>query len=190
MASRAARVLGNPESRLRNEGGSATMRAYQVFATLEPERAEALFRGLQKKSPEMFTNAVAAASGALKSRPGYLLKQPFPKRVQAVRRALSRVASNTIAEEIFAVYFLEVKQELLVEWLDGVGLEHDEGSLEDDHPEEPEKDQLEAAVKAFRAVDDDLDRELLLRAFAAQSAIDWPALEALLDLEREPSDPA
>jgi hypothetical protein len=39
---------------------------------------------------------------------------------------------------------------------------------------------LRKAVEAQRAKGDDWNRELLLRAFAAQDAIDWPALDALL----------
>jgi hypothetical protein len=35
-------------------------------------------------------------------------------------------------------------------------------------------------VATFRKPDDAADRELLLQAFAAQSAIEWPALEALI----------
>ena len=39
---------------------------------------------------------------------------------------------------------------------------------------------LEEAVEAFRAGEDPEEREILLQAFAAQSAIDWPELEGLL----------
>ena len=42
------------------------------------------------------------------------------------------------------------------------------------------KAKLTKATKAFRTKDDDADRELLLAAFAAQSSIDWPDLDALL----------
>jgi len=156
------------------------MRAYQVFAGMKPDDAEALFRTLAKESPDMFTNAVAAASTAMKSRPAYLLKQPFPKRVQAVRRALSRVAANTIAEEILAVYFLDCRKPLLIEWLDGLGLEHEEGALKDDEPTEPDESKLRDAITTFRGAGDDFDRDLLLQAFAAQTAIDWPVLEKVL----------
>ena len=42
----------------------------------------------------------------------------------------------------------------------------------------PEK--LKKDVETFRGQDDDPDRELLLRAFSSQSAIDWPDLDALI----------
>jgi hypothetical protein len=62
-----------------------------------------------------------------------------------------------------------------------VGLAHEDGALEDDMPEQPEQAKLEEAVKAYRTVEDDSERELLLGAFAAQAAIEWPARDALLE---------
>jgi len=159
------------------------MRSYQVFAAMAPERANAVLSGLAEHAPQMFSQAVAAACAAMNARPVYLQKQPFEKRAQAVRRAVSRVAANAVAEEILAVYFLECRNELLAEWLDTVGIEHEEGTLKEDSPSCPDAAVLAKAVETYRAVDDDPDRGLLLEAFVAQSAIEWPDLEALLGRE-------
>lgn len=157
------------------------MRSYQVFAGMTPERATALMKGLAEKAPAVFDQAVQAASAALKARPVYLRRQPLEKRAAAVRRALARVTANEVASEILAVYFLECRKELLIEWLDQVGLAHDDGTLKDDLPPSPPEGKLRKAVQAFRAVDADPDRDLLLRAFAAQDAVEWPLLDALLE---------
>ena len=157
------------------------MRSYQVFAGMAPDHAQSMLRAVAERSPVMFAQALHAASSAMKARPVYLKRQPFERRAEAIRRALARVAANPIAEELLAVYFLECRRELLVEWLDAVGLEHDEGSLESDAPPQPPKGRLEQAAEGFRSPSDDPDRELLLRAFAAQGAIEWPVLEALFD---------
>ena len=156
------------------------MKAYQVFARMTPERAEALLEGLRKEAPGVYTQALGAASVWLRARPQFVMKQSPEKRARFVRQALARVATNVIAEEVLAAYFLQVKKPLLVEWLDAIGLEHEDGGLSADAPPEPERGALEKAVAAFRKPADADDRELLLHAFAAQSAIDWPALEALI----------
>ena len=158
-----------------------SMRSYQVFAEMSSDRANAVMSELSKSAPQMYKQALVAASAAMNARPVYLKRQPFEKQAQAVRRALSRVAANGIAEEILAVYFLNCRKELLVEWLDMLGIEHDDGTLKDDTPVVPDKATLKKARDEFFAVDDDGDRPLLLSAFAAQTAIDWPDLEALLD---------
>ncbi|MDJ0852146.1 MAG: hypothetical protein QNK04_27570 [Myxococcota bacterium] len=156
------------------------IRSYQIFASMSPEQAQDVMQALADQSPPIFAQAVAAAGAALKARPVYLQRQPFAKRAEAVRRALSRVASNPVAAEILAVYFLECRKQLLVAWLDALGLEHEDGTLRADAPPEPPEAELRATIDKFLSTDGDPDRPLLLAAFAAQDAIEWPVLEAAL----------
>jgi hypothetical protein len=163
------------------------MRSYQVFAAMTPERAVAMMRVLSKQSPAIFRHAVDAAAISIKARPVYMRRQTFEKRAEAVRRSLARVIANAVADELLAVYFLECRKDLLTQWLDRVGLAHDDGALEDDVPEQPAPALLAKAIDEFLAADGDEDRDLLLHAFAAQEAVDWPALDArLLDGGPEP----
>lgn len=158
------------------------MRSYQIFASMTPEHAVDLLHGLAEKQPAVYAQALAAAAVALRARPVYLQRQSPEKRAQAVRRALSRVAANPVAGEVLAVYFLDCRKSLLVEWLDIAGLEHEDGTLEADAPPQPPEAEVRKAVERFLS-DEDPDRPLLLAAFAAQDAIEWPALEALLARE-------
>ena len=157
------------------------MRPHQVFGQMTPEHAAQVMAVLAEKSPGVYTQAVAATGIAMNARPKFLLRQPAEKRANMVRRTLARVRANDLAEEVLAAYFLEGRRELLTEWLDSVGLEHDEGILQDEHPPPPAKDQLEQAALCFLKGDEVEDRKLLLRAFAAQSAIEWPDLLATLE---------
>jgi hypothetical protein len=157
------------------------MRSYQVFAAMSPQCAIRVMNGISKDAPQMFAQALRAASASMNARPVYLQRQPFEKQVEAVRRSFSRVAANAVAEEILAIYFLECRKDLLTEWLDLLGIKHEDGILEADAPTAPKKAALQKARDAFCKVDDDPDRSLLLSAFAAQSAIEWPDLEALLE---------
>jgi hypothetical protein len=157
------------------------VRSYQVFAAMSQEQAEAVLDALSETSPAAAAQALAAASAALKARAVYLKRLPPDRRAAAVRRALARVGANALAEEILAVYFLECRKPLLLEWLDASGVAHEDGTLKETTPPEPPPEALAAAVARFRRGDGAADRELLLRAFAAQSSIDWPALDALLE---------
>ncbi len=159
------------------------MRSFQVFAAMSPEEAERMMKVLSKEAPAMFRQAVDAAAVSIKARPVYLRRQPFEKRAAAVRRSLSRIMANPVADELLAVYFLECRKDLLLEWLDQIGLAHEDGTLEDEAPEQPDEAKLTGAVEKYRAADGDPDRDLLLRAFAAQSAVEWPGLDKLLGFE-------
>ena len=164
------------------------MRAYQVFGRMDDAEAARFLAVLAEKAPAYHVQALGAAAAAMRARPQFVLRQAPEKRAAAVRRALARVAANDVAEELLAVYFLDCRKEVLVEWLDAVGLEHAEGTLKADAPPQPAEGELAKALDAFRAAakadgeaGDRSDRELLLRAFAAQRAIDWPALEKRLE---------
>jgi hypothetical protein len=163
------------------------MRAYQVFSRMTDPEASRFLAVLAEKAPALHVQALGAAAAAMRARPQYLMKQPHEKRAEAVRRALARVATSEVAEELLAVYFLDGRKELLTEWLDTIGLEHEEGALKADAPSCPADAELAKAVERYRGgaqkdgePGDAWERELLLRAFAAQSAVDWPALEKLL----------
>ena len=67
------------------------MRAYQVFAAMEPDHAKDVMGKLVEDAPQMFAQGLIAASAFMNARPVYLQRQPFEKRAQAVRRAMSRV---------------------------------------------------------------------------------------------------
>ncbi len=159
------------------------MKPNQVFGRMSPERAERVLNAILEESPAVYTQAVAAAAATMKARPQFMMKQPKDKRAKLIRQALSRVAASPIAEEILATYFLEMRKDLLTEWLDALGLEHEEGVLKTDTPDAPAQAELQKLVDAYRKGDGDEadDRELLLQAFAAQSAIDWPDFEAMLE---------
>ncbi len=159
------------------------MRAFQIFASMSSEQNAALLEKVAESSPITFRSGMAAACEVLKVRPVYLKKQPFEKKASLIRRTLSRVTSNTLAEEFFAIYFLECRKDLLVEWLDALGLEHEDGTLSDDEPAAPDAGALEKTFREFLARDEDTDRPLLVKAFASQAAIDWPALDALVETE-------
>ncbi len=157
------------------------MRAHQIIAGMSPEAFERVMEALRAEAPEAIQSTTVAAAAVLKFRPKFLLKQPPKKRFGSIKGAMSRLNANHLAEELLAVYFLKCRLPLLTEWLDLMELEHEEGILTQEELPCPDAAVLEPKVATFRGADDDPDRELLMRVFSAQAAIDWPALDALLE---------
>jgi hypothetical protein len=146
---------------------------------MSPEDSERILGRISEEAPEVFRQTVASAAAALKFRPQYLQKQPVAKRVAAIKRSMARPAASPLAEELFAIYFLKCRLELLTGWLDLLGLKHEDGILTDDDIVCPEAAELEKKLTEFRSSKDE-DCELLLQVFAGQAAIEWPALDALI----------
>ena len=156
------------------------MRSNEIFSSMSPEAALSFLTEVHESAPAVEEIALSAAAGAFRLRPVFLRRQPRKRQAEWMRQALSRTAMAAVAEEVLAEYFLEYHNELLSEFLDALGLEHEKGVLKASAPECPQPAALAKLVEQFRKGKDPERRELLLRAFAAQSAIDWPDLEALL----------
>ena len=159
------------------------MRPHQIIAAMSQEKFEQLLGKLNDENPEVIRGTTVAAAQVLKVRPKFLMKQPPAKRMKSIKQAVSRVTANHLAEELLAVYLLKGQLGLLTEWLDLMGLEHEEGILTQEEVPCPDAAELVDKVGQYRAASDDDDRELLLQVFSGQAAIDWPALDALLETE-------
>ncbi len=147
---------------------------------MSPEDALAFLDEIHKQAPAVEEIALSAAAGAFRLRPVFLRRQPRKRQAGWVREALGRTAMAAVAEEVLAEYFLEYHTDVLGEWLDALGLEHEKGVLASNAPACPNPTDLAKCVAEFRKGENPALRELLMRAFAAQSSIDWPDLEALL----------
>src|SRR4030095_16197898 len=106
------------------------MLSFHVLAAMPPEEAERMLRVLSKEAPAMFRQAVDAAAVAIKARPGFLRNQPFALRAKTIRRTLSRVGANLVADELLAIYFLECRKAHLLEWLPRGGRPPHQGAPE------------------------------------------------------------
>ncbi|MGB0618243.1 MAG: hypothetical protein ACPGVZ_02135 [Myxococcota bacterium] len=156
------------------------MRPHQIIGAMSAEDFEKIMGAIEAESPEALQSTTIAAAQVLKFRPKFLLKQPPAKRRSSIKGALSRVTAASLAEEFLAVYFLKCRLPLLTEWLDLMGLEHEEGILTQEEIATPEEADLKKKVETFLSGDDPSERELMLKVFNAQTAIEWPALDALL----------
>ena len=175
-----ARERSRADTALRVIDYPVGVRSNEIFGEMTPERALSFLEELRKEAPNVARIALSAASQAFKLRPQFLKKEPRARQAEWMRRALARVMMAPAAEEVLAEYFLEHRNDLLSELLDALGVEHEDGKLTGDTPECPEVTKLEEALEKFRGGEEGELRELLLRAFAAQSLIDWPDLEARL----------
>jgi len=142
---------------------------------------------LKKEARPVAALALNAAAQAFKLRPEFIRRQPAKRQAEWMRKALGRNVAAALAEELLATYFLEHQKPLLIELLDGFGIAHEDGELQAPNPECPPDAKLHEVVETFRKGEHPQRRELLLRAFAAQSGVDWPPLEKLLSVESPPA---
>ncbi len=166
------------------------MRSNEIFAGMSGGEALSFLEEMRESAPDVAKLALAAAAEAFRLRPEFLKRQPPPRQAEWMRRALGRTVGARLAEEVLATYFLEHEKDLLIELLDTLGVPHEEGRLEQGNPSAPDDAALAKGVEKFRSGGDREKRLFLLRSFAAQSAIDWPTLDALMEGGAPPAAPA
>jgi hypothetical protein len=155
-------------------------RSNDVFRHLTEEETQALVGAMRDGMRPLYKELEKVAAATLKLRPVFLGKQPFPKRCEMIRKAMSLKVNAESAGDLLAAFFLEKHKADVVELLDSLGVEHEDGGLKETAPKQPSKKKLTAVVKEFPQGGNAVLRGVLLRAFAAQSAVDWPDLDAML----------
>jgi hypothetical protein len=147
---------------------------------MSPEECQAFLREMREEVQPLYKQVEGVAASTLRLRPVFLRKQPFEKRCEMIRKAMALKANAETASEVLAGFFIERYTEELGELLDSLKIKHKEGVLQETSPAAPGKKLLTQAVKKFREGENPQMRLLLLKAFTAQSAIDWPELDEIV----------
>jgi hypothetical protein len=144
------------------------------------EECEAVVGEMRDEVKPLYKQIERTAAETLRLRSVFLGKQPFPKRCQMIRKAMALKVNAEAAAEVLAAFFMERYSEDVTELLDSFGVEHEDGVLKGPSPEEPTPKVLKETVEKFPKGGNALIRGVLLRAFAAQAAVDWPRLDEIV----------
>ena len=89
----------------------------------------------------------AEVAKSLKFRPQAIRKLPLDKRARQARRILTSRADGTLAYELFGTYLVKTKKELVTDFLDAMGIPHEEGMIEDMGDAAPDPERVPSVVK-------------------------------------------
>lgn len=116
----------------------------------------------------------------LKFRPQAIRKLAFEQRAKQARKIIERTRNADLAYELLGSYLMKTSRELVTDFLDQTGVQHDEGMIEEGLPDE---DKVEAAVQALDEKHDPADVTLYL----ALSTLTWPQSDKIGTLYRSRS---
>jgi len=151
-----------------------------VFRAMTDEECTALLTEMRDELRGVYKQIERTAAETLRLRPVFLGKQPFPKRCGMIKKAMALKVNAETAAEVLAAFFMERYSEDVAELLDAFGIEHDDGVLKGPSPDQPDEKVLKETAAKFPSGDHALMRSVLLKAFAAQAAVNWPALDAIV----------
>lgn len=146
------------------------MSPHDIFAQMTPASASLLLSFLFEKEKALYKATVEALAKQRNVRPVFVERKPRVERFEWLKNALGRVAADSIGAHLLQVWLIGANAAVLCDFLDGLGIAHDENGTVDTLPPAPEKEKLAPVV------------DTLLQKYPAETvAIYFHAFQALDD---------
>jgi hypothetical protein len=157
------------------------MRSHELFKRMSPATAAEVFGYLQKEQKPVYKAALQGLANQRNLRGVFIERKPPNERYPWMQQALSRPISEALASHLLQGWLLGANKEMLNEFLDALGIAHEEDGTVEELPASPPKEQIDAAIKQLLAKYAPEKVAIYLHAFRdMDSTVQWPALNELL----------
>ena len=156
------------------------MKAYEIFKESSDDLGISIFQYLRDEQKEVYQASLASLTQNRRLRPVFIQRKPVAQQIVWLLKNVQLKGSNEIAEHVLQLWLMKAHQAVLVEFLDGNGIEHDGEGAADDLPDDLDAKKLKATVEKLLA---DHDYEVIrayLHTFNLQSLDGFDALNTLI----------
>ena len=147
---------------------------------MSPTLALEILAYAHESDKPLYRAALNAVAEARKLRPVFLERQPRAQRHATMLATLARPTLDLFTGNLIRNWLLKKHKDMLVDFLDGLGIPHKEGVVED-LPKTIDDAKLHAAVDALLAKYPPEAVAVYLHAFNDMNEVEWPNLKAMLD---------
>jgi hypothetical protein len=155
------------------------LKSHEIFGFMSPALAgEILSHSFEADKP-LYRATLNAVAEARKVRPIFLERQPRQQRHAMMLSILSRPAMEPAANNLIRNWLVKKQNAMLVQFLDGLGIPHKEGVV-DDLPKSVDDAKLREAVDGLLANFPPESVAVYLLAFNDMNEANWPNLEEML----------
>ena len=155
--------------------------SHLLFQRISEDLVSAIVHYLRNEEREVYKSTLATLATERRLRPVFIQKRPLEAQLSWMKESLKLKGSESIADQVLQVWLLKSKKDMVVGFLDSVGIEHDgDGSVEE-LPEEIDKEKLHAGVEAMLEHHSGDEVKLYLHMFQGQRPGGWEQLGKLLE---------
>jgi hypothetical protein len=155
------------------------MTSYEMFAMMPQGLGNRILEEMAAEDKPFYRGILDAVAQARKVRVVYLERQPRVDRHTFVVTTLGRPSMEPTAANLLRTWFLKKQNQLLVDFLDALGIAHEKGVV-DDLPEKVEDEKIKTAVEALLAKHPHEVVALYLHSFLHLNDAHWHNLEEIL----------
>ncbi len=153
---------------------------YELFANLPPAVSEQLFTFIQEKEKPLYKATIDTLAKQRKLRPVFVERKPRAERHAWMKDVLGRKVNESVAAHLLQIWLVGAHAKLLCDFLDGLGIAHDENGTIEALPPAPTKEALVKAIDPLFEKHDPAVVAVYLNAFQALDEHGWPSLGELL----------
>lgn len=151
---------------------------------MTPATASQIFGFLFEKEKPLYKATIEALAKKRNLRPIFVERKPREERFLWMKDALSRPANAPVAAQLLQVWLVGSQAPLLCDFLDALGIAHDENGTVEQLPAAPELDKVKAAVETLLAKHDPAVVAVYLHTFQClHEQGGWPTLAEVLENE-------
>ena len=163
-----------------------SMKSHEIFQHMSPDLAVEILGYLQKERTAVFKNVVSGLAVQRNLRIVFVERKPPVERYAWIKMALSRKADDTLAAHSLEAWLLGAQKPMLCDFLNSLGIDHDEDGTVENLPDSPPKEKLGAGIDRLLVKYPAETVAVYLHAFHdMDSKVSWPLLgEVLSDDER------
>ena len=155
--------------------------SHLLFQRIPDDLTSAIVDYLRNEEREVYKSTLATLATGRRLRPVFIQKRPLEGQISWMKQSLKMKNAESIAEQVLQVWLLKSKKDMVIGFLDAVGIEHDgDGSVEE-LPEEIDLKKLQAGVEKMLEANTVDEVKLYLHMFQSQRPGGWETLGKLLE---------
>ncbi|QSR85322.1 hypothetical protein [Methylacidimicrobium sp. B4] len=151
-----------------------------LWQEIPEELVHEVLLAVRDSDKRLYRVVVELTSRRLGIRQAKLLEMAKTERHQLSRRVLSLPQSEEISSHLFSRWLVQTRAPMLCDWLDALGIPHDQQGVVEEFPEEPASEKLRAALEGLLVRYPALDVAIYLRLFNEIEDVGWKGLEEIL----------
>jgi len=154
--------------------------AHELLGFMSPALAAEILTFAFESEKPTYRATLAAVADARHLRPVFLERQPKTQRHTTMLATLTRPALDAVAGNLIRTWLVKKHKSMLVDFLNGLGIEHSEGVVED-LPPSVDDAKLKSAVDALLAKYPPESVSVYLHAFNDMNEANWQNLKSMLE---------
>ena len=159
---------------------NSMLKATDIFQKLPAPTVDGILTHLQGADKPTYRVAIQTLAAARKLRPVFVERKPRPERHAWMQSALARPQNEQISANLLQMWLMGSQSPMLCDFLDSLGIAHDEQGGIENLPPCPEPEKLRASVDALLAKYPADAVAVYLHSFQAMDIAGWPPLAEIL----------